>query len=176
MKARDVMTSFVVTVGPDTSLLAAGELMLRHDISGLAVVDKEARLVGIITERDFLRPTGSGPDYKRPRWFQVVAGQAKAVFNRQSQRKVADVMTANPVTITEDTSLDEAVRLMDHHCIHRLPVMRGAKLVGIISRADLLRALVQSLCKTSALSKRDEDIRARMTELERESWLHRTRP
>lgn len=54
--------------------------------------------------------------------------------------------------------------------------MRGAKLVGIISRADLLRALVQSLCKTSALSKHDEDIRARMTELEGESWLHRTRP
>lgn len=176
MKARDVMTSSVVTVGPDTSLLAAGGLMLRHDISGLPVVDKEARLVGIITERDFLRPTGSGPDYKRPRWFQVIADQVKDGVRRQPHRKVADVMTANPITITEDTSLDEAVRLMDHHCIHRLPVMRGAKLVGIISRADLLRALVQSLCKTSALSKRDEDIRARMTELERESWLHRTRP
>jgi CBS domain-containing protein len=176
MKVRDVMTSPVVSVGPDTSLLEAGELMLRHDISGLPVLDREARLVGLITERDFLRPTGSGPDYKRPRWFQVLTGQAKDESSRQSNRKVADVMTAEPVTITEETPLEEVVRLMDHHCIHRLPVMRGAKVVGIVSRADLLRALVQSLCKTSAMSKRDEDLRARMTELERESWLHRTRP
>ena len=70
----------------------------------------------------------------------------------------------------------EVVALMDHHRIHRLPVMRDSKVVGIVSRADLLRALVQSLHKTSAISKRDEDLRARMTELERELWLHRTRP
>ncbi|MBK5198486.1 MAG: CBS domain-containing protein [Methyloceanibacter sp.] len=176
MKVRDVMTSPVVSVGPDTPLLEAGELMLRHDISGLPVLDREARLVGLITERDFLRPTGCGPDYKRPRWFQVLAGRAKDEFGRQSNRKVADVMTAGPVTITEEMPLEEVVGLMDHHCIHRLPVMRGAKVVGIVSRADLLRALVQSLRKTSVMSKHDEDLRARMTELERESWLHRTRP
>lgn len=176
MKVRDVMTSPVVSVGPDTTLLEAGELMLKHDISGLPVLDKDARLVGLITERDFLRPTGSGRGYQRPRWFQVLTGQAKDGFRRHADRKVAEVMTADPVTITEETPLEEVVGLMGHHLIHRLPVMRGAKLVGIVSRADLLRALVQSLHKTSALSKRDEDIRARMTELERESWLHRTRP
>jgi CBS domain-containing protein len=176
MKVRDVMTSPVLSVRPDTSLLEAGELMLRHDISGLPVLDKEARLVGLITERDFLRPTGSGPDYKRPRWFQVLTGKAKDEFSRQADRKVADVMTAHPVAITEETPLEEVVGLMDHHCIHRLPVMRGAKVVGIVSRADLLRALVQSLCKTSAMSKRDENLRERLTEIERQSWLHRTRP
>jgi CBS domain-containing protein len=176
MKVRDVMSSPVVSVRPDTSLLEAGELMLRHDISGLPVLDGEGRLVGLITERDFLRPTGSGPDYKRPRWFQVLSGQVKDGFRRQSERKVADVMTVDPVSITEETPLEEVVGLMDHHCIHRIPVMREAKLVGIVSRADLLRALVQSLRKTSAISKRDEDLRARMTEIERESWLHRTRP
>jgi CBS domain-containing protein len=176
MRVRDVMTSPVVSVGPDTSLLEAGELMIRHDISGLPVLDKEARLVGLITERDFLRPTGSGPDYKRPRWFQVLVGQAKDEFSRQADRKVADVMTADPITITEETPLEEVVGLMDQHCIHRLPVVRGTKVVGIVSRADLLRALVQSLCKSSAMSKRDENLRARMTEIERESWLHRTRP
>jgi CBS domain-containing protein len=176
MKVRDVMSSPVVSVRPDTSLLEAGELMLRHDISGLPVLDGEGRLVGLITERDFLRPTGYAPGYKRPRWFQVLSGQAKDDFARQANRKVADIMTANPITIAEDTPLEEVVGLMDHHYIHRLPVMRGAKLVGIVSRADLLRALVQSLRKTSAISKRDEDLRARMTEIERESWLHRTRP
>lgn len=175
MKVRDVMSSPVVSVAPDTSLLEAGELMLHHDISGLPVLDREARLVGIITERDFLRPTGCGPDYKRPRWFQVLTGQAKDGL-RQSNRKVVDVMTADPVTITEEMPLEEVVALMDHHRIHRLPVMRDSEVVGIVSRADLLRALVQSLRKASAISKRDEDLRARMTEIERESWLHRTRP
>jgi CBS domain-containing protein len=175
MKVRDVMTSPVVTAKLDSSLLEAGELMLKHDISGLPAVDKEGRLVGLITERDFLRPPGSGPDYKRPRWFQVLVGQAEDGFHRQAARKVADVMTPNPVTITEDTPLDQVVGRMDRLDLHRLPVIRGAKLVGIISRADLLRALVQSLHKTLAISKQDENLRARMTELERESWLHRTR-
>jgi CBS domain-containing protein len=176
MKVRDVMTSPVVSVGPDTSLLEAGELMLRHDISGLPVLDKEARLVGLITERDFLRPTGSGPGYKRPRWFQVLAGRTKNETARQFDRKVGDVMTPNPITTTDEAPLEEVVGLMDHHRIHRLPVMRGAKVIGIVSRADLLRALVHSLCEASAMSKRDESLRERMTEIERESWLHRTRP
>ena len=76
---------------------------------------------------------------------------------------------ATPVTITEETTACGGGRPgMDHHRIHRLPVMRNSKVVGIVSRADLLRALVQSLRKTTAISKRDEDLRARMTELERE--------
>jgi signal-transduction protein with cAMP-binding, CBS, and nucleotidyltransferase domain len=104
-----------------------------------------------------------------------LTGQAKDGL-RQSNRKVADVMTADPVTIAEEMPLEEVVALMDHHRIHRLPVMRDSEVVGIVSRADLLRALVQSLRKASAISKRDEDVRARMTEIERESWLHRTRP
>ena len=176
MKVRDVMTSPVVSVSPDTSILDAGELMLRYDISGLPVVDTGGHLVGIVTERDFLRPAGSSTDYKRPRWFQVLTGQAPKTFAVPCERKIAEVMTTNPITVTEDTPLEETVRLMDERCIHRLLVTRGAKLVGIVSRADLLRALVQSLRKTSTVSRRDEDLRARMTELERQSWLHRTRP
>ncbi len=176
MKARDVMTSSVVTVAPEASLLEAGELMVKHDISALPVLDRQARLVGIVTERDFLRPTTDGTGHERPRWLQVLMGRVKDGFRRSAERKVADVMTADPVTVTEDTPLDQVVMLMDRHSFHRLPVMRGATLVGIVSRADLLRALVQSLHKTSILSKQDADIRARLTALERESWLHRTRP
>ncbi len=176
MKARDVMTTPVVTVAPDASLLEAGELMVKHDISALPVVDKQGRLVGLVTERDFLRPAAPAAGRQRPRWLQVLTGQAKDGFRHPAERKVADVMTADPITVTEDTTLDKAIALMDRHSFHRLPVMRGSTLVGIISRADLLRALVQSLHKASTLSKQYADIRARMTALERESWLHRTRP
>src|SRR3974377_1202429 len=107
MKVRDVMTSRVVSVSPDTSILDAGELMLRYDISGLPVVDTGGHLVGIVTARGFLRPAGSGTDYKRPRWFQVLTGQAPKTFAVPCKRKIAEVMTTNPITVTEDTPLEE---------------------------------------------------------------------
>jgi CBS domain-containing protein len=84
-------------------------------------------------------------------------------------------MTGDPITVSDETPLEAVVSLMDRHDFSRLPVLRDGKLVGIVARADLLRALVRSLRKTSAVSKQDEDLRARMTELERQSWLHRTR-
>lgn len=177
MKVSDVMTGPVVSVGPDASVLEAGELMLSHDISGLPVVDQAGRLIGMVTERDFLRPPRRGTAYERPRWFQVVTGQAAVDdgFDHYSARKIAEVMTPSPITVTEDLALDEAVRLMHDHDVMRLPVLRGGKLVGIVARADLLRALIKAVRASSAASEQDRELRAHMTELERQSWLHRTR-
>ena len=177
MKVGDVMTRSVISVGPDASVLEAGELMLDHDISGLPVVDAQGQLIGIVTERDFLRPPRRGTEYKRPRWFQVVTGQAGVEdgFDHQSARKIAEVMTPAPITVTEEMALDEAVRLMHDHDVTRLPVVRAGKLVGIIARADLLRALIKAVRETAVASEKDQALRARMTELERQSWLHRTR-
>jgi CBS domain-containing protein len=177
MKVRDAMSPSVVTVRPDASILEASELMLKHDIGGLPVVDRRGRLVGIVTERDFLRPAHRGTGYRRPRWLQVLIGEAKVSEDHEqaTNRKVAEVMTENPITVGDETPLEEVVSLMDRHDFSRLPVLRDGKLVGIVARADLLRALVRSLRKTSAVSKQDEDLRASMTELERQSWLHRTR-
>lgn len=177
MKVGDVMTSRIVSVRPDASVLEACELMLKHDISGLPVVDPLGHLVGIVTERDFLRPVHRETDYLRPRWLQVLIGEAKVKEDHihASHLKIAEVMTENPITVDDETPLEDVVRLMDAHDIARLPVLRGGKLVGIIARADLLRALVQSLRKTTAVAEQDADLQARMTELERQSWLHRTR-
>jgi CBS domain-containing protein len=135
MKVRDVMTSPVVSVRPDASILEAGELMLRHDFSGRPVIE-EGHLVGIVTERDFLRPGGRSPDYKRPRWLQTLVGQTAPGLAASPHRKVAEVMTTGPITVTEDTPIEKAVELMHTNLIHRLPVTRDSEVVGIVSRAD----------------------------------------
>ena len=177
MKAGDVMTRHVVSVGPNETILEAGELMLRHHVSGLPVVDANERLIGIVTERDFLRPIGPRADDRRPRWFEVIA--ARPVISEPTElrckRKVAEVMTPNPVTVDDNAPIDEAVRMMETHRIKRLPVTRESRIVGIISRENLMRALVRSIHKTKAWAKQEEIDRGRLAELEREAWLHRTR-
>jgi CBS domain-containing protein len=177
MRVRDVMTPEVVTVPADASILQAGELMARYDISGLPVVDDEGHLVGIVTERDFLRPEKTTGDRPRPRWFGVLAGRSipPAAPDRFRERRVAEVMTPNPITVGEDMPLDEVVQLIELRDIKRLPVMRGDQLVGVVSRGDLLRALVQSIHNGAGAMKESQATRARLTELERQSWLHRTR-
>ncbi len=174
LKARDLMTRDVVTARPDQSILEAGELMLQRGMSGLPVVGPEGELVGIVTERDFLRPPGSP---ERPRWFQVLAGRypRAETLNQWGERKVAEVMTPSPLRATEDTPLAQVLQTMEQHRIKRLPVVRGDRLVGIICRADLMRAAVQSVRESSALKRREDAQRSRLTEVERESWLHRTR-
>jgi CBS domain-containing protein len=177
MKVGDVMTTSVVSVGPEASVLEAGELMLARDISGLPVIDAQGRLIGIVTERDFLRPPRARRGEQRPRWFQVMTGGATMQdgFNHRSGRKVDEVMTPAPITVTEDTPLDEAARLMHEHDVTRLPVVRGSKLVGIVARADLLRALIKAVHETTVAVEKDRELRAHLTEIERQSWLHRTR-
>jgi len=173
MKVRDVMTRKVICVPADASVLEAGELMALNDISGLPVVDSQGRLVGIVTERDFLRVEKTA-DSNRPRWFQALSGQSSTP-ERFGKRRVADVMTPNPATVDEDTLLDDVVRIIESRDIKRLPVMRDDQLVGVISRGDLIRALVESIRSGSGAVKESEAVRARLTEVERQAWLHRTR-
>lgn len=177
MKARDVMTPRVVSVAPNETILDAGELMLRHHVSGLPVVDENGHLIGIVTERDFLRPIGPQKDSRRPRWFEVIA--ARPVISESAElrctRRVAEVMTPGPVTVDDNAPIAEVVRMMETHRIKRLPVMRENRMVGIISRENLMQALVRSIHQSTARAKQEEADRGRLAELEREAWLHRTR-
>jgi CBS domain-containing protein len=176
MKVLEIMTSRVVSVRPEDSILQAGELMLQHDISGLPVVDSDGRVVGIVTERDFIRCAAACGDV-RPRWLEVLIGRAELSDGaaRRCERRIADVMTRNPVTATEDMPLEDVVRLMDTHRIKRVPVVRDGRLVGIVCRVDLMRALVRSIRAGHGATKRDEALLSHMAELERQTWLHRTR-
>ena len=143
MKVRDVMTSPVISIEPESPVLEAVHIMLQRHISGLPVVDKEGHLVGIMTEGDLLRRVETGTQHRRPRWLEYLVGPGRLAdeYTRSHGRKVNEIMTADPLTVTEDTPLDEVVRRMEKRRIKRLPVVRGDEVVGIVSRANLVHAL-----------------------------------
>jgi CBS domain-containing protein len=123
MKAREIMSLEVVSVSPNASILEAVRLMLQNRISGLPVVDRQGTRVGVVTEGDFLRRAETGTQRKRARWIEFFMGQGQSAdeYVRTHGRKVAYVMTPSPITITEDTRLDDIVNLMEQRAVKRLP-------------------------------------------------------
>lgn len=144
MRVSDVMTRNVVSIRSDDTILKAARLMLQNRISGLPVVDAEGGLIGMVTEGDFLRRAEINTARRRPKWIEFLLGPGRLAdeFTRASGRRVQEVMTQGPVTVAEDASLATAVELMERNRIKRLPVVRDGKIAGIISRANLVRALV----------------------------------
>jgi CBS-domain-containing membrane protein len=164
MRAHQVMTKNVITVTPTTPILDAANLILRRHFSGLPVLDETGALVGIITQSDFLHRSEIGTQRKRSHWLQFLIGPRglAADFVQERGRKVEDVMTRNPVTVQEDTTLDELVDLMEMHGVHRLPVMRDKVLVGIVSRSNLLRAFASAAREIPDPTADDDHIRDRI--------------
>ncbi len=173
MKVKDVMTSPVLSVEPDTSIWEAVRIMLQRRISGLPVIDKQGRLVGIVSEGDFLRRAETGTQRRRPNWLEFLMGPGRLAdeYTRSHGRKIQDIMTPDPLTVTEDTPLDEVVRTMEKRRIKRLPVVRGNEVVGIVSRANLIHALASIVRELVPTTATDEAIRAQLlTELAKEPW------
>jgi CBS domain-containing protein len=173
MKAKDVMTSPVMTIEPDVDVLQAVRVMLQRRVSGLPVVDKNGRLVGVVTEGDFLRRAETGTQRRRPRWLEFLVGPGRLAedYARAHARKVTDVMTADPITVDEDASLDDIVKLMEKRQIKRIPVVRGSNVVGIVSRANLLHALASVAREAKPAEQNDGAIRALlMAELNKQPW------
>jgi len=150
MQVRDVMTRGVISVEPEESILIAARLMLQHRVSGLPVVDGKGALVGIVTEGDFLRRGEIGTARRRPKWLEFIVGPGRLAeeYVHSSGRKVAEIMTPNPYTVDADAPLESVVELMERRRIKRLPVVRDGRLIGIISRANLMHALA-SLARTA---------------------------
>jgi CBS domain-containing protein len=173
MKAADVMTRQIVSVPPEASIADAAGAMLEHGISGLPVVDAEGRVAGIITEGDLLRRTETGTERKRPRWIEMLVGPGKLAneYVRTHGRRVSEVMTPDVVSVAEDTPLGDVVELMERKRIKRVPVLRADRIVGIVSRANLLRALAGVASEIAPGGKGDADIRAQLlAEVDRQSW------
>jgi CBS domain-containing protein len=173
MQVRDVMTRNVISVKADDSILSAARLMLQNRISGLPVLDASGALVGIVTEGDFLRRSELGTTKRRPKWVEFLLGPGKLAeeYVHQSGRKVSEVMTRDPRTVSENDSLESVVTEMERHRVKRLPVMRDGRLVGIISRANLLHALASLARGTTASSGDDAAIRDRVLEaLAKQHW------
>ena len=147
MKISDVMTPDVATVEPDDSVARAVGVMIDRRVSGVPVVDGHRRLRGILTESDLLRRAELDTAQKRPRWleFLIGTGQLAREYVHTHARRVEEVMTDEVITATPDTDLGEAVRLMERKRIRRLPIVEDGVLVGIVSRADLVRALARLL-------------------------------
>ena len=173
MKVKDVMTRPVISIEPGTSVQQAAQLMLQRRISGLPVIDKTGHLVGIVTEADFLRRAETGTQRRRARWLEFLMGPGRAAdeYVHTHGRKVEEVMTPDPETVAEDSELDEVVQLMEKRRIKRLPVVRGKQAVGIVSRANLLHALVSAGRDVKPPTPDDEAIRERLlADLSKQHW------
>src|SRR5262245_17092956 len=145
MKAKDVMTQPVISVAANASVLEAVRIMLQKKISGLPVVDDSEHLVGIVSEGDLLRRIETGTLRRRPRWIEFFVGPGRLAeeYVHASGRRVEEIMTPDVRTVAEDNSLEDIVRLMERHRIKRVPVLRGEKVVGIVTRQNLVRALMR---------------------------------
>ena len=173
MRAHQIMTRPVVTVKPDTSIVEAASIMLQRHVSGLPVVDAGDKLVGIVSEGDFIRRSELGTGRKRGRWLRFILGPGKSAadFVHEHGRKVSEVMTNSPLTITEDASLAEIVDLMEKNHVKRLPVIRGDRVVGIVSRANLLQAVATLARQVPDPTADDDHIRNRVIDiLEKNDW------
>ncbi|MBB5751299.1 CBS domain-containing protein [Prosthecomicrobium pneumaticum] len=173
MRVEAVMTSPVVSVERATPIADAARLMLANEISGLPVVSSEGALVGIVSEGDFLRRGELGTERKRPRWLEFLAGPGRLAedYVRSHGRHVDEVMTEAVATVTPDTPLEDAVEIMAKRRIKRLPVVAGGRLIGIVTRSDLLRALTAALPADAAPTD-DRRIRAAIeAQLDKADWL-----
>lgn len=143
MQVKDLMTTAVVTVSSRTTIAEATRLMLARRVSGLPVVGDTGELVGMLSEGDFLRRVELGT-WRRPmQWLPdaLRGGESAKDFILTRGLRVGDVMSHTPVTTVPGARLEDAVSLMQRHRIKRLPVLDGGKLIGILTRADFVRAL-----------------------------------
>jgi CBS domain-containing protein len=173
MKARDVMTWGVISVEADASVERAARLMLQNKVSGLPVVDSNGALVGMVTEGDFLRRTELGTQRRRPRWLEFLIGPGRLAteYVHAAGRKVNEIMTPDPLTVPPDTPLEQIVKVMERRRIKRLPVVEDDKLVGIVSRANLLHVLATLARQAKPGAETDDFIRDRiLAELGKQPW------
>ncbi|MHC2465237.1 CBS domain-containing protein [Bradyrhizobium embrapense] len=143
MHVREIMSRNVITIDADASVIDAIKTMLSHHISGLPVVDRDGALIGLLSDGDFVRRVEVGTEKRRGRWLAMLAGTSQVAldFARQHGRKVSQIMSPNPITIEEDTPLEQVVQLMESHGVTRFPVMRDKKLVGMVTRTDFMTAI-----------------------------------
>jgi CBS domain-containing protein len=174
MRAHHIMTRKVTSVSADTSVRDAAKLMLQQRFSGLPVVDEVGRLLGMVSEGDFIRRSEIGTQSPHIGWLDYLIGPGKAAvdFVRENGRKVGEIMTKSDlVTATEDMPLEEVVRLMERNNVKRLPILREETLIGIVTRADLLRAVASLAQDVPDPTADDDHIRDRViASIEKHEW------
>lgn len=173
MKAEEVMTREVISIDPDATVLQAARLMLQHHISGLPVIDKDGNLVGVLSEGDFLRRRETKTERRRSRWLEFLMGPGRvaAEYSHSHGSKVSEVMTPDVQTVDEVTPLEDIVELMERRRIKRVPVICGGQVVGIITRSNLMHAMVSLARVAQPADKGDAAIREHLlAEIQKEQW------
>jgi CBS domain-containing protein len=179
MIVSDVMTRKVLSVSPDETVEHAANLMLRYGISGLFVVDEKGTLAGVVTEGDLLRRDEIGTQRHRPWWLRVLVspGQQALDFTRAHGKRVSDVMTAEVICVAVDATLEDVVETMEKQRIKRVAVTDNGRMVGVVARSDLLRALLSREREKHAPATQEDDRTIRtaiLAGLEAQSWAPMT--
>jgi CBS-domain-containing membrane protein len=173
MKAADVMVTNVITVGPDARVQDVAHTLLTNRISAAPVVGGDGKIIGIVSEGDLMRRAEAGTGRRRPWWLAILTGREglAADYVREHSRNVTDVMTRDVVTASPETPLQEIATLLEKHGIKRVPVVKEGKVVGIVSRANLLQALASLRKQIEGGAPDDAAIRERIvTRLKAEPW------
>ena len=177
MKASDIMTSPVITVGPDTAVRHIAGLLFEHRISALPVIEN-SKLVGIVSEADLLHRHEIGTDRSRSGswWLQLFsADRSVGDYVRSHATRARDIMTRDVVTVSPDTPVAQIATLLERRGIKRVPVLQGGRLAGIVSRSNLVQALADKGRQMNAGDSGDGAIRVRLSaELERQPWWRAT--
>ncbi|MDX6749078.1 CBS domain-containing protein [Geminicoccaceae bacterium 1502E] len=169
MQAQDVMTTRVVTVGPDAGVGQIADLMVKHRISAVPVVDDDNMLLGIVSEGDLLHRFGD-EEPRRSWWLDLLTGPEDRArdYLRSHGRRAGEIMTSAVVTVTDTTPLSEVARLLEEHHVKRLPVLRDGRLAGVVSRADIVRALAVAGLTPPTVATDDRSLRqAVLAEIDR---------
>jgi CBS domain-containing protein len=173
MMARDVMVSPVVTVKPSASVKEVAKLLFERRISAVPVVDDQGKVVGIVSEGDLIHRTEAGTERQRSWWLLGLTGEETlaAEYVKAHARKVADVMTSPVTTATPDTPLHEVATLMEGNAIKRVPILKDGQLVGIVSRANLVRAVASARESPLEIPLSDANIRDKLlAHLQEQAW------
>ena len=170
MKAADVMVTDVIALRPQDTVQTAAAVLLDKRISAAPVTNDEGRLVGIVSEGDLMRRSEIGTERRRSWWLQcLVAPETKAQeFVKAHAVKVADVMSRHVVTAKEDTSLQGVATILEKNGIKRVPILRGEKVVGIVSRRNIVQAFAQTAAARAKVTATDTAIRDALMEQIRE--------
>ena len=175
MKAKDIMGTNVVTVGPEASVREVAGILLKNRISALPVVDEHGELIGIISEGDLMRRAELETDYRRSWWLEIFARKRKEnlaiEYVKSHARKVKDVMTRTVITAKPATSLRDIAVLLEKNRIKRVPIVANRRVVGIVSRANLVQALASLREDSEQSTISDAAIRKKvMLQLHSEQW------
>jgi CBS domain-containing protein len=147
--AANIMTTKVIAARPDDTVAQVARLLAMNQISAVPVCDAEGNLLGMLSEGDLLRPFTTETETRRAWWLHLLADGTELApeflnYVREDQRRAKDLMVTPVITVTERASVHEIADLMTRHHIKRAPVLRDGKMVGIVARADLVRAIARS--------------------------------